>query len=229
MTTLSNSAADLEAALQAAEDYGHREGSGSAARAGFYYTLTEQAKDKRLDVSNDGQSWDRFHKGASAGSSMIGGIKLGKNPEEVRKVRVSECRQFLKLGGLPYVDGVEVLGRAMRIIKQAKLEGRLKSKATDAMLAVARAQNNDPNNVLEDETIEIVIQPKEGGRQGRGRCPGGRAFAPGGHHQALRVKATRSTMRSVTSPKRIEDLGGTSRAKKAAKRSRNKGALGLKG
>ena len=96
--TISNSQIDKEAALQEAEEFGQREGSGSAARAGFYYTLTEQAKDKRLDVADDGQSWDRFHKGAANGSSMVGGIKLGKNPEEVRKVRVSECRQFLKLG-----------------------------------------------------------------------------------------------------------------------------------
>lgn len=213
----SNSQVDKEAALQEAEDYGQREGSGTAARAGFYYTLTEQSKDKRLDVSDDTLCWDRFHKGASSGSSMIGGIKLGANPEEVRKVRVSECRQFLKLGGLPYVDGVEVLGRAMRIIKQAKLEGRLKSKATDAMLSVARAQNNDPNNPLEDETIEIVIQPKEG-----------KDKVEADALEGVRLRLEAIVKRFEESDeindaigyiqKRIEDLGGTSRAKKAAKR-----------
>jgi hypothetical protein len=214
---LSNSAADLEAALQAAEDFGQREGSGSAARAGFYYTLTEQSKDKRLDVSNDAQCWDRFHRGASNGSSMIGGLKLGTKPEDTRKVRISECRQFLKLGGLPYVDGVEVLGRAMKIIKQAKIDGRLKSKPTDAMLSVARAQNNDPNNPLEDETIEIVIQPKEGKDKVE-------ADALEGVRLRLEAIIKRFGESDETNDavgyvqKRIDDLGGTSRAKKAAKR-----------
>ena len=217
MTNLSNSEADKQAALQEAEEYGQREGSGSAARAGFYYTLTEQAKDKRLDVTNDAEVWDRFHGGAARGASMIGGLKLASKPEETRKVRVSECRQFLKLGGLPYVDGVEVLGRAMAIIRQAKLESRLASKATDAMLAVARAQNNDPNNPLEDAMIEVVIQPKEGKDKVE-------ADALEGVRLRLEAIIKKFGESDETNDavgyiqKRIDDLGGTSRAKKAAKR-----------
>lgn len=224
---LSNSEADKQAALQEAEDFGRREGGGAAARAGFYYTLTEQAKAKRVDVTDAEQAWDRYHKGAAAGASMIGGIKEATNPEDTRKVRVSEVRQFLKLGGLTQVDGLEVLSRAMVIIKQTKLDGNLKMKPTDAMIAVARAQNDDPANPLEDETIDIKIQPKEGPDKVEADAL-----------EVVRVSLEKVIKRFEESDevnnaiayvtKRISDLGGTTRAQRAAASLAKKQAKGKK-
>ena len=161
MTNGSNSAVDRAAALQAAEDFGNREGSGSAARAGFYYDLTEMSKGKRLDVADAPDVWDRFHEGAKKGASMIGGVKQSSNPTDTRKVRVSETRLFLKLGALTQVDGLDVLSRAVAIIKAAKQAGDLSCKATDAMINVARAQCDDPNNTFEDDDISRTMKPKE--------------------------------------------------------------------
>jgi len=214
---LSNSEAEKLAVLQECEDFGQREGSGAAARANFYVRLTELSKGKGIDVSNAEECWDRFDKGASRGASIIGGIKAAgttSDPNDTRKVRVSECRQFLKLGGQIYVDGVEVLDRAVAIIKKARLEGRLKAKATDAMIAVARAQNNDEQNPLDDQTIEIVIQPKEGAEK----------------VEADALEAVRVTLEKISKKfeesdevndaigyvqKRIDALGGTSKQQKA--------------
>lgn len=222
---LSNSAQDKAAALAEAEEFGKREGGGAAARAGFYVTLTEVAKAKRGDVADAEQFWDSYAKGASLGASMIGGLKQSTNPEDTRKVRVSECRQFLKLGGLPYVDGCEVLDRGMRIIKQAKLDGRLKGKATDAMIALARAQNDDPGNALDDETIETKIQPKEGAEKVEADAL-----------EQVRVKLEGIVKKFEESDevndaiayvaKRISDLGGTTRAQKAARSAAKKAAKG---
>ena len=223
--TMTNSEADKAAALADAEEFGRREGGGAAARAGFYVTLTEIAKAKRGDVADAEEFWDRYAKGASQGAAMIGGVKGSTNPEDTRKVRVSECRQFLKLGGLPYVDGCEVLDRSMKIIKQAKLDGRLKGKATDAMIAVARAQNDDPGNALDDETIEFRIQPKEGAEK----------------VEADALEQVRTKLEAIVKKfeesdevndaiayvaKRISDLGGTSRAQKAARSAAKKAAKG---
>jgi len=162
VTPLSNSAPDKQAALTEAYEMGKREGNGASARAAFYTSLVAQAKDKRLDVSNAAEAWDQFDKGAQAGAAIVGGMKASTNPGDVRKVRISEVRQFLKMGGINYIDPVEVMDRAVAIIKKARLEGRLKSKPTDAMLNVARAQNDDEQNPLDDQTIELAIQPKVG-------------------------------------------------------------------
>lgn len=162
VTVGGNSALDKQAALDEAFEMGKREGNGASARAAFYMTLVVMAKDKRLDVTHSEEVWDQFDKGASAGASMIGGIKHVENVSDARKVRVSECRQFLKMGGIAYIDPVEVMDRAVAIIKKARSDGRVKSKATDCMINVARAQNNDEQNSLDDGTIEVVIQPKVG-------------------------------------------------------------------
>lgn len=162
VTPGSNSIADKQAALTEAYETGRKEGNGASARAHFYSTLVAYAKEKRLDVSNSAEVWDQFDKGAAAGAALIGGLKQSANPEDTRKVRVSEVRQFLKMGGIPYIDPVDVMDRSVAIIKKARLEGRLKSKPTDAMLNVARAQNNDEQNALDDQTIELVIQPTAG-------------------------------------------------------------------
>jgi len=227
MSMLSNSEAEKQAVLQQCEDFGKREGGGAAARANLYVSLTELAKSKAIDVTNAPECWDRFDKGVSLGASMIGGVKEGKDPEDTRKVRISECRQFLKLGGLLYVDGVEVLDRAVAIIKQTRLDGRLKMKPTDAMIAVARAQNNDEQNALEDETIETVIQPKEGPDKVE-------ADALFSVHTALEriVKKFEESDDVLTAincvAQRIQALGGTSRAQKAAKAAAKKAAKGKK-
>jgi hypothetical protein len=216
--TGSNSEADKAAALQEAEDYGRREGGGAAARAGFYYSLVEKAKDKRADVADAEIYWDRFARGAAQGASMIGGVKTpasDKQAVDTRAVRVSECRQFLKMGGIAYIDPVEVISRAMAIIKRERLDGTLKMKPTDAMIAVARAQNGDEQNALEDGTIEGVIKPKE----------------PNEKQEEDKLDKIREALEAIMRKhgesdevctavacvaQRIEALGGTTRAKKAA-------------
>src|SRR5262245_59057342 len=137
----SNSGPDKAQALTDAYEMGKREGGGAAARANFYSTLVLWAKERRIDVDNAEEMWDQFDKGGAAGAAMVGGLKQSTNPTDTRKVRVSETRQFIKLGGNVYVDGCAVMDRAIAIIKKARLEGRVKSKPTDCMINVARAQN----------------------------------------------------------------------------------------
>lgn len=221
MSNQSNSAPDKAAALDEAEQFGQREGSGSAARAGFYYQLTEFSMDKRLDVADAPDVWDRFHKGAAKGAAMIGGVKVSNNPEDTRKVRISECRQFLKLGGLAQVNGVEVLSRAMGIIKTAKLEGRLKSKATDAMINVARAQCEDPQNALEDETIEDKIQPKVGADKVEADALEAVAVRLG--QIAKKFEGSDEVSEAIRQIEtRIQTLGGTTRAQRAKAKAKKK-------
>jgi hypothetical protein len=215
---LSNSDADRQAALQEAEEYGRKEGGGAAARAGFYYDLVEKAKDKRFDVADAPSAWDRYDKGAAVGASMIGGIKAATDDTksaDVRKVRVSECRQFLKMGGIVYIDPVEVMGRACAIIKRQRLDGTLRCKPTDAMIAVARAQCNDEQNPLEDETIEAVIQPKVANeKQEEDRLDKIRIELEAVVKKFGESDELNNAIAYVQ--KRIDDLGGTTRAKKAA-------------
>jgi|SRR5262245_33430028 len=211
----SNSAVDKAAALQDAYDMGKREGGGAAARASFYVTLVQWAKEKRIDVSNTEEMWDNFDKGASAGASMVGGIKKAKNPEDVIKVRRSETRQFIKMGGIPYIDPCEVMDRAMAIIKKARLEGRVTRKATDCMLNVARAQNNDEQNALDDDTIEMAIADRtpedksEADMLGRVLVELDRIVKK--HEESDDVLAARAHVEQ-----RISDLGGTTKQQKAA-------------
>lgn len=210
----SNSALDKQAALDDAEAMGKKEGSGASARVHFYTTLVSWAKDKRVDVSNAEELWDSYDRGAAAAAAMIGGVKHVDNPTDTRKVRVSETRQFLKMGGIPYIDPVEVMDRGMAIIKKARQEGRIKAKATDCMIAVARAQNNDEQNPLDDQTIELVIQPKVGAEKSEADA----LAAVLKELEKITAKYNESdevndAMAYVT--KRIDDLGGTSKQKKA--------------
>jgi len=228
MMVLTNSEHDKAAVMQEAEDFGRREGAGAAARAAFYTTLVEWAQDARIEVVDADDMWRKFAHGAGAGSSMIGGTKLVEATDDVTKVRVSECRQFIKMGALKKshrTDGVEVLDRAMVIIKQAKLDGTLKMKPTDAMIAVARAQNNDPGNPLDDGTIEAKIHPAAGNEK-----------KEEDRLETVRVELERiekkfgatddvSAARALVA-QRIQALGGTSKAKAAAKALAKKQAKG---
>jgi len=210
-----NSVVDKSAALKDAYDMGKREGGGAAARAAFYTTLVQWAKEKRIDVSNSEEMWDNFDKGAAAGAAMVGGLKASAKPEETRKVRVSETRQFIKMGGNPYIDGCEVMDRAMAIIKKARLEGRVKSKPTDCMLNVARAQNKDEQNPLDDDTIEAVIQPEstpdkiEADMLARVIIELDRTMKK--HGESDDVLSARACVEQ-----RIQALGGTTKSRKAA-------------
>jgi hypothetical protein len=210
-----NSIADKQAALTDAYEFGKKEGNGASARAGFYLNLVAFAKDKRLDVSNSEEVWDQYDKGAAAGAAMIGGVKASENPTDTRKVRISECRQFLKMGGIVYIDPVEVMDRAFAIIKKQRLDGRLKSKPTDAMLAVARAQNNDEQNPLDDQTIEFCIQPKVGADKVEED-----ALARISKDLEAVIKkfgeSEEVTDAIAYVDKRIQDLGGTTKQKRSA-------------
>lgn len=210
-----NGVVDKAAALADAFEMGKKEGSGAAARVNFYCNLVSWAKEKRVDVSNSEEMWDAFDKGASAGASIIGGIKHIQNETDTRKVRISETRQFLKMGGIPYIDPVEVLDRAMSLIKKARLEGRVKSKATDCMINVARAQNNDEQNALEDDTIEVVIQPKVGAEKVEADALAG---VMGELEKVVKKFGESDEVNDAIAyvQKRIDDLGGTTKQKKSA-------------
>ena len=230
---LSNSAADKEAAFKELEDYGMREGQGAAARAGFYYNLVNKARPSQdrmpLDVSDAPVSWDRYAAQSAKGASMIGGMKHvedDKKADSIRKVRVSETRQFLTMAGQPNVAGVEGMGRAMAIIKRKRMDGTLEMKPTDAMIAVARAQCNDEQNPLDDATIEIAIQPKEANE----KTEADRLDKVRLELEAIEKKFGESddvaTARACVE-QRIGDLGGTTKTRKAAAAAARK-AAGIK-
>ena len=221
--TTSNSQADKEARFKQFEDYGNREGAGAAARPGFFYDLVCSARPSQehipLDVSDAETSWDRYAKASARGASMIGGIKQASSDQaakDSRDVRISETRTFLKMGSIAYVDAVEVMSRAMERIKRERLDGTLKCKPTDAMLAVAREQCKPAwqSVPLDDETIATVIQPKvanekkEEDRLDKIREELERIVKKFGETDEVN-----NAIAYVT--KRIDDLGGTTRAKRA--------------
>jgi hypothetical protein len=213
----SNSAIDKQAALDDAYAMGKREGGGATARANFYETLVAWSKDRRIDVSNSEEMWDSFDKGAVSGSAMIGGLKASAKPEETRKVRVSETRQFIKMGGNPYIDPCEVLDRAMGIIKQQRQAGLVKRKATDCMINVARAQNNDEQNALANDAIERAIADKVDDEKSEADMLGRIAIdlekVIKKHGESDEVL---DALAYVT--KRIDNLGGTTKQQKARAR-----------
>jgi hypothetical protein len=221
--TISNSEADKEAKFKKYEDYGQREGNGAAARPGFFYDLVCDARPNQdtisLDVSDAEISWDRYARASARGASMIGGMKSPANDQaakDSRDVRISETRTFIKMGSIAYVDAVEVMDRAMKRIKQERQDGTLKCKPTDAMLAVAREQCKPAwqSVPLDDATIEQVIQPKVANEK----------------KEEDRLDKIREELERITKKfgetdeinnaiayvqKRIDDLGGTTRAKRA--------------
>jgi hypothetical protein len=226
---LSNSEADKKAVMQEAEDFGRREGNGVAARAAFYANLTEWAQEKRIEVTDADEMWLKYAQGASAGASIIGGTRLTDENADVLKVRVSECRQFIKLGWLMHThrhtNGVEVLDRAMVIIKQAKLDNTLKMKPTDAMIAVAREQNKDGANPLDDDTIERKIHPSQDNeKKEEDRLESVRIELERIEKKFGRSNDVAAAQACVAA--RIKALGGTSSAKRAAKALAKKQAKG---
>ena len=219
----SNSEADKEARFKQFEDYGNREGAGAAARPGFFYDLVCSARPSQdhipLDVFDAETSWDRYARASAKGASMIGGMKSPANDQaakDSRDVRISETRTFLKMGSIAYVDAVEVMSRAMQRIKQERQDGTLRIKPTDAMLAVAREQCKPAwqSVPLDDETIATVIQPKaanekkEEDRLDKIREELERVVKKFGETDELN-----NAIAYVQ--KRIDDLGGTTRAKRA--------------
>lgn len=76
-------------------------------------------------------------------------------------VQVSKLKNFLQLGAMPQVDGVEVLDMTVDIIEElSKMnESPLKGSAYDNMVKVAREQLKRPEEPLSEEEVRGLLTP----------------------------------------------------------------------
>lgn len=82
------------------------------------------------------------------------------------KVQVSKLRQFLTLGAMPQIDGVDVMNRTVDIISEMAAMGSdspLKGSAYDNMVNIARQQIKSEKVELTDDEIRGLLsaEPEE--------------------------------------------------------------------
>lgn len=137
--------------------FGRDFGAGANSRPAMAIRAVE-ASHKLTDVGPDDAKdiYTRFQQSAAKKKGIEYAV------ESSFKVQVSKLRQFLVMGANPNIDGLGVIERTVDKLKELAAQGEdspLTGSAYDNMVKVARAQNANPDQELNDDEILEVLTP----------------------------------------------------------------------
>jgi hypothetical protein len=156
-----NSANAYKLFLDQMRELGRVKGRGANAQIEAAVQCVERASEGIIDVKNTEEVYDAF----LGGETQAGGATGTANEEKSdRTVRISELRQFVKMGGIKTIDPVALIHNAVTWIRNAKQVEKLGKgvKVYSAMVDVARAQNKIPEHALTEDECIAAAQPKAG-------------------------------------------------------------------
>ena len=138
------------------KEFGKAYGKGANSRPAMAIEATRAAQ--QIAGVSDKNAKDYYTWFQTAASRAKG---LEYKAEASFAVQVSKLKQFLQLGALPQVDGVEVLDMACDIITEFANsdENPLKGSAYDNMVKVAREQLKTPDEPLSEEQVRAILTP----------------------------------------------------------------------
>jgi hypothetical protein len=156
-----NIAKVYKAFLDQIEELGRLKGRGANAQIEAAVQCVERASEGIIDVKKTEEIYDRFLGGESKAGGTTGTANETKSD---RGVRISELRQFVKMGQLKSFDPVKLVHNAVVWVREAKQTELLPRgvKVYSALVDVARAQNKIPEHMLEKDEAIAAAQPKTG-------------------------------------------------------------------
>lgn len=159
--TLSNVELAKVAFFDKMRQLGENKGRGANAQVEAAVECTERSSEGIIDVKDADKIYDAFLGGEAKVSSVTGAISEEKSD---RKQRVSELRQFIKMGGIKTIDPVSLVHQAVPWVREAMTAGRLgrNAKVYSALVSIARAQCKVPTHLLEKDEAIMAAMPKKG-------------------------------------------------------------------
>lgn len=158
----SNIGQAYSAFLDEIRELGRTKGRGLNAQISAAVQCVERSSEQVINVKQTGEIYDAFLGGEVQAGSATG---TAKDESKDYKVRISELRQFVKMGGLKIIDPVKLIHDAVSWVNKAKANGKLGAgtKTYSALVSIARAQNKigEQHQLEEDEAI-AAAQPKVG-------------------------------------------------------------------
>lgn len=136
--------------------FGENEAAGANARPALANTLVEASYHGAIVEDDADAIFETYQKGVAARKGL-GQVKQGSQTQQVSKMRT-----FIKMGAIPGIDARETMikaGDAIRAAREANGGKPLAKSPFDAYLSVARTQLQFPDAVLDDETIQVCINP----------------------------------------------------------------------
>ena len=139
--------------------FGRAFGQGQNSRPAAGLRCVEVASKINIGPDDAKDLYMKFQQAAAAARGME------YQAEASFKVQVSKLKQFLTLGAMPQIDGVDVMNRACDIIKElsAMEDSPLKGSAYDNMVNIARQQIKSEKVALTDDQMRDILsaQPDE--------------------------------------------------------------------
>jgi len=199
------------------KELGKVKGRGANAQIEAAVQCVERASEGIIDVKKTEEIYDAFL-GGEASTGTITGTMVEEKRD--RAVRVSELRQFVKMGQIKSIDPVKLIHSAVKWVGEAKQQEVLPKgvKVYSALVDVARAQNKIPEHMLEKDEAIAAAQPKVGRDKDEADLWGD-----------VRSKIDKISKRFELSPEgikiydevqaQIDDLGGTSSDRRKAEKA----------
>jgi hypothetical protein len=193
-------------------------GRGANAQIQAAIQCTEKSTEGVLDVGKTEEVYDAFLGGEAQAGSTTG---VAREEKKDRAQRVSELRQFVKMGAIKTIDPVTLIHNAVAWVNEAKSTGLLGKgvKVYSALVDIARAQCKIPEHQLEQDEAVAAAQPKKGREKEEADYWGQVRDRIDKIHRVFgKSDETEKIMSSVQL--QIDDLGGTSADRKKAKKAR---------
>jgi len=199
-------------------DIGRVEGKGKTARMMCIEKVVRESKDGPIAVEDAGDIWKNLMQGAGETQLDVGGA----DPKDTAQ-RTSDLKHFIVLGNNKNLDGPEVIDNAKQRMRMLRSSGAVKNaRIWEMMLTFARAQNKSPEHALTDDQIDKLFED----RAKRERELADKLWT----HRAGLIKANEGEDRPdvyqvcEALEKIVQELGGTSKQKKAARLAAKKAA-----
>lgn len=152
----SNINAIKQAVFDEARNCGRTYGKGKTARLKLAEIAVARSRDGTIGVDDAEQMWSEMMQGSAEETKSIG----GDDPKDTKQ-RAGDLKNFILLGGLKDLDGVELFDNAQRLMANLRSAGSIKNaRVWELMLAFARKQLKEPQRSLTDGEIEKVMADK---------------------------------------------------------------------
>lgn len=206
---MSNIAKAKAEAFTQIRDLGRREGKGKTARLALAEYVTARSREGLFSVDDNEKIWTEMMQGAAEEQADVGGL----DPKDTKQ-RASDIKHFIVLGANKSLDGVEMLDNAKTRMKHMRSSGASTGRVWELILAFARAQNKEPERALTDTEIDKIFLDKTAAEKDLADTLWGARNTMLKANEGNDFEDIYEACELVE--KRVQELGGTRKQKRAA-------------
>lgn len=149
--------------------FGEQAGSGATSLVGWFQSTVQAAYRGEIEPDHAVAGTKNYQAGQRKKAAMLG-KRATTSDGRADKVRESECRKMIKIGGLAQFrtvnnGGLGVFNKALKLIGD---DVNLKGEVSKHLLKVMTEQLKKPDAPLDEDHIRSVIAPKDTNDKGEG-------------------------------------------------------------